>query len=82
MARTIAVDADRVYRAVIVKTYAANAERPERTDQHAEGPYDTVGVARRRATLWKNLAQEQRGWGPSRVDAYVESAALNWERME
>uniref|UniRef100_J1RRK0 Uncharacterized protein n=1 Tax=Streptomyces auratus AGR0001 TaxID=1160718 RepID=J1RRK0_9ACTN len=82
MARTIAVDAERVYRAVIVKTYAANAERPERTDQHAEGPYDAVGVARRRATLWQNLAQEQRGWGPSRVVAYVESAALNWERME
>ncbi|PBC84600.1 MULTISPECIES: hypothetical protein [unclassified Streptomyces] len=82
MARTIEVDADRVYRAVIVKTYAANAEEPERTFRHAEGPYDTAAVARRRATLWKNLAQEQRGWGPSRVDVHVESAVLVWERVE
>ncbi|MFD5392776.1 hypothetical protein OHS81_21650 [Streptomyces sp. NBC_00400] len=81
MARTIAVDADRVYRAVIVKTYAATADQPERTCRHAEGPYDTAAVARRRTTLWKNLAQEQRGWGPSHVDAHVESAVLVWERM-
>ncbi|WP_157880179.1 hypothetical protein [Streptomyces natalensis] len=82
MARTIAVDADRVYRAVIVQTYAANAEQPERTIRHAEGPYGAEAVARRRATHWKNFAQEHAGWGPSRIEAYVESAALAWERVE
>ncbi|MFD9813968.1 hypothetical protein [Streptomyces sp. NPDC059080] len=82
MARSIGMDTNRLYRAVIVKTYPeAPGERPETTTVHAEGPYVTAGLARARLTWWKGYA-DRSCFGPAKVTGHVEKAELTWERVE